>query len=62
MTLSLMVHRALDAADDLASEGIEAEVLDLRTLVPLDREAIVASVGEDPAAARRRRGLPQLRA
>ena len=43
-TISLMVHRALDAADDLAREGIEAEVLDLRSLVPLDREAIVDSV------------------
>jgi pyruvate dehydrogenase E1 component beta subunit len=45
-TISLMVHRALDAADDLATEGIEAEVLDLRSLVPLDREAILASVGK----------------
>ena len=44
VTLSLMVHRALDAADDLAKEGIEAEVLDLRSVVPLDREAIVSSV------------------
>ena len=44
VTLSLMVHRALDAADALAQEGIEAEVLDLRGLVPLDREAIVESV------------------
>ncbi len=46
VTVSLMVHRALDAADDLASEGIEAEILDLRSLVPLDREAILASVGK----------------
>ncbi|HET6954788.1 MAG TPA: alpha-ketoacid dehydrogenase subunit beta [Acidimicrobiales bacterium] len=44
VTLSLMVHRALDAADGLARDGIEAEVLDLRGLVPLDREAIVESV------------------
>jgi len=44
VTLSLMVHRALDAAEDLAKEGIEAEVLDLRSVIPLDREAIVASV------------------
>ena len=43
-TISLMVHRALDAAERLSAEGIEAEVLDLRSLVPLDREAIVASV------------------
>ena len=46
VTISLMVHRALDAADALAGEGIEAEVLDLRSLVPLDREAIIASVGK----------------
>jgi pyruvate dehydrogenase E1 component beta subunit len=43
-TISLMVHRALDAAESLAAEGIDAEVLDLRSLVPLDREAIVESV------------------
>ena len=61
VTLSLMVHRALDAAEDLAKDGIEAEVLDLRSVVPLDREAIVASVTQDPPAPRRRRGLPELR-
>src|ERR1035437_913795 len=44
VTISLMVHRALDAADDLAKDGIEAEVLDLRSVIPLDREAIVQSV------------------
>ena len=43
-TVSLMVHRALDAAETLAGEGIQAEVLDLRSLVPLDRQAIVDSV------------------
>ena len=44
VTVSLMVHRALDAAEQLAADGIEAEVLDLRSLVPLDRDAIVESV------------------
>ena len=44
VTLAMMVHRALDASEILAKEGIEAEVLDLRTLVPLDREAVVKSV------------------
>jgi acetoin:2,6-dichlorophenolindophenol oxidoreductase subunit beta len=44
VTVSLMVHRALDAADDLAKDGIEAEVLDLRSVIPLDREAILDSV------------------
>ena len=40
----LMVYRALAAADELASQGIEAEVIDPRTLVPLDKELILASV------------------
>ena len=41
---SLMVHRALEAAEELAKEGISAEVIDPRTLSPLDKEAILASV------------------
>ena len=40
----LMVYRALAAADELAAQGIEAEVIDPRTLVPLDKELILASV------------------
>jgi pyruvate dehydrogenase E1 component beta subunit len=44
VAVSLMVHRALDAADELAAQGVEAEVIDLRSLVPLDREAIAESV------------------
>lgn len=43
-TVGLSVHRALDAAEELQTEGISAEVLDLRSLVPLDREAIAESV------------------
>jgi pyruvate/2-oxoglutarate/acetoin dehydrogenase E1 component len=39
-----MVEKALKAADQLASEGIELEVIDPRTLVPLDEETIVNSV------------------
>ncbi len=39
-----MVHEALAAADRLKERGIEAEVVDPRTLVPLDIETIVASV------------------
>ncbi len=38
------VQEALQAADTLAAEGIDAEVLDLRTLKPLDTEAILATV------------------
>ncbi|HSV91867.1 MAG TPA: thiamine pyrophosphate-dependent enzyme, partial [Desulfobacterales bacterium] len=41
----LMVHHALRAAADLAVEGIEVEVVDLRTLVPLDTQTILESVG-----------------
>ncbi len=45
MALSRLVHDALGAAERLAAEdGIEAEVIDPRTLVPLDLKAIVASV------------------
>lgn len=40
ITYAAMVHTALAAAETLAKEGIELEVLDLRTLLPLDREAI----------------------
>jgi 2-oxoisovalerate dehydrogenase E1 component beta subunit len=40
----LMLHYTLDAAKAVASEGIEVEVLDLRTLVPLDTATILASV------------------
>ena len=43
---SLMVHKALAAAALLAKEKINAEVLDLRTLAPLDKEAILKSVGK----------------
>ncbi len=42
--LAMMVHYALDAAEKLSKEGIEAEVIDLRTLVPLDREAVITSI------------------
>jgi pyruvate dehydrogenase E1 component beta subunit len=44
ITYSLMVHRALKAAEKLAGEGISVEVLDLRSLVPLDRAAVLESV------------------
>jgi pyruvate dehydrogenase E1 component beta subunit len=44
VTLGLHVHRALDAAASLAAEGLDVEVIDLRTLVPLDRETVIESV------------------
>jgi len=44
ITYAAMVHVALGAAEVLSKEGIELEVVDLRTLSPLDREAIAESV------------------
>jgi pyruvate/2-oxoglutarate/acetoin dehydrogenase E1 component len=44
VALARMVHVALDAAGELEKEGISVEVLDPRTLAPLDRDAIRASV------------------
>jgi pyruvate dehydrogenase E1 component beta subunit len=41
---SIMVHRALEAAEILSGEGIDAEVIDLRTLRPIDRDTIIESV------------------
>lgn len=40
----LMVHHALKAADELAAVGVEAEVIDLRTLKPWDEETVLTSV------------------
>lgn len=44
ITWSRMVHESLNAANELASEGINAEVLDLRTLSPLDENMVYESV------------------
>ena len=44
VSYSIGVGLALEAAETLASEGIEAEVIDLRTLRPLDREAVLESL------------------
>jgi pyruvate dehydrogenase E1 component beta subunit len=44
VTNALMVHRALDAATQLAKEGIDVEVIDLRTLSPLDIDTVIESV------------------
>jgi pyruvate/2-oxoglutarate/acetoin dehydrogenase E1 component len=46
ITYAAMVHTAQEAADILAKDGIEVEILDLRTLCPLDREAIAQTVKE----------------
>ena len=44
ITYGAMVWTALEAADTLATEGVSVEVVDLRTLLPLDRETVCASV------------------
>jgi pyruvate dehydrogenase E1 component beta subunit len=44
VALAWLVHEALAAAEELAREGISVEVVDPRTLVPLDTETIRASV------------------
>jgi pyruvate dehydrogenase E1 component beta subunit len=46
VALGLMVQRALDAADRLAAAGIDAEVIDVRSLVPLDTQTILGSVSK----------------
>ena len=43
-TYAAMVHASMEAAERLAAEGIETEVVDLRTLLPLDRQTLAASV------------------
>ena len=44
VSYGLMVHRAVEAANQLAKEGIECEVIDLRTLSPIDMETVIESV------------------
>jgi acetoin:2,6-dichlorophenolindophenol oxidoreductase subunit beta len=44
VTYGLMVHRSLEAATALAKEGIDVEIVDLRTLSPLDIDTVLESV------------------
>src|SRR6516164_3746295 len=44
LSYAAMMHTSLEAADALRKEGIEVEVIDLRTLIPLDEETILNSV------------------
>jgi pyruvate dehydrogenase E1 component beta subunit len=46
VAISMMVHRAMEAAAILEKSGVDAEVIDLRTLVPLDRKAVIQSVAK----------------
>jgi len=50
ITYGAMVHRALEAAENLSQRGVSAEVLDLRTIVPLDEEAVLESVAKTARA------------
>jgi len=55
---SRIVHVALDAAKELEKEGIQAEVIDLRSLRPLDEEALVRSVQKTHRAVVAHEGWP----
>ena len=46
LAYGMMLHESLAAAESLAADGIEIEVIDLRTLLPLDRETILASLAK----------------
>jgi pyruvate dehydrogenase E1 component beta subunit len=59
VSFSLMVARAIEAADRLAEEGIEAEVIDLRTIRPLDTATIVDSVKKTNRLVSLEEGWPQ---
>jgi 2-oxoisovalerate dehydrogenase E1 component beta subunit len=50
VTYGAMVHLALEAAEVLSKEGIDLEVIDLRTLIPLDTETIFESVSKTSKA------------
>ena len=56
----LMVHKALAAASAVAADGVEVEVIDPRTLVPLDRATILDSVRRTGQARRGERGRSHL--
>src|SRR5206468_4597946 len=45
-----MVHLALEAAEDLLQKGISVEVVDLRTVLPLDEETVLRSVAKTSRA------------
>jgi 2-oxoisovalerate dehydrogenase E1 component beta subunit len=46
VTWAAMVHTAAEAAEALAEDGVEVEIVDLRTLVPLDEETVLRSVAK----------------
>ena len=62
LTYGAMVTPSLEAADRLAKEGVEVEVIDLRTLMPFDKAAIFASLEKTSRVADRARGRQDARA
>ena len=44
LAVMMMVHKALAAAQELAKQGIEVEIVDPRTLVPFDKETVINSI------------------
>ena len=44
VTYGALVHKALEAADSLASQGVSVEVVDLRTVYPMDEETVLRSI------------------
>jgi len=61
VSLGKMLHRALEAAEKLEEQGISAEVIDPRTLVPLDKATILTSLAKTGRLANRGRGICHLR-
>lgn len=59
ISFSKMVGYCMEAADQLAAQGISAEVLNLRTLRPIDRDAIIASVKKTNRVVAVEEGWPQ---
>ncbi|MDG2002292.1 MAG: pyruvate dehydrogenase complex E1 component subunit beta [Novosphingobium sp.] len=59
VSYSIGVGLALEAAETLAGEGIEAEIIDLRTLRPLDREAVLESLAKTNRLVIAEEGWPQ---
>lgn len=58
IAFSLMVKYALEAAEELANHGISAEVIDLRTIRPIDRETIIESVKKTSRCVTVEEGFP----
>ena len=59
VAFSIMVGKALEAAEQLADEGIDAEVIDLRTIRPLDEATIIESVKKTNRVVACEEGFPQ---